>query len=72
MTLAILITLGVIVYFIVGRTIINLFEDNDHVDFDEWKGFAIFIFPLVLIWILIMESSDFLTDEIDKLKNNKK
>jgi len=74
MTLAILITIGLIVYFIMGRTVINLLEDNTHTDFEEWKGLAIFIFPLVLIWILIMEGSDYLTDAIaDFLKNlNKK
>ena len=67
-----IILLITVVYFIIGRTVINLLEDNDHVDFYEWKGFAVFIFPLVLIWVVIMEGSDHLTDAVSEFFENLK
>jgi hypothetical protein len=75
MTLAILITIGVIVYFIVGRTILIILDDKNYADTDEWRGFAIIIFPLICLWVLFMESSEYLAEEIKKLfkiknKNN--
>lgn len=72
MVIALLIALGVIVYLIIGRTILNIFEDRDWVDVDEWKAIAIIIFPLVLIWVLFYESSEYLTNEILKLMGGKK
>jgi len=70
MVTTLIILLITIIYFIIGRTVINLLEDNDHVDFYEWKGFAVFIFPLVLIWVLIMEGSDHLTDAVSEFFKN--
>jgi hypothetical protein len=70
MIIAFLILIGLMVYFIIGRTVINLLEDNDHVDFYAWKGFAVCIFPLVLIWVGIMTGSDYLTDAVDEFFRN--
>jgi amino acid transporter len=72
MTLAILIILGVIVYFIIGRTVIILFDDNDLTDTDEWRGVAIVIFPLVCLWVLFMTASEYLSDVITELMTGKK
>lgn len=38
MTLAILITIGLIVYLIVGRTILILLDDADLTNTEEWRG----------------------------------
>jgi len=67
--IVLMIFLAIIVYFIIGRTVINLLEDNEHVDFDDWKVIAILIFPLILIWLFIVVSADYITDEIDKMNN---
>jgi hypothetical protein len=72
MTTALLITLGVIVYFIIGRTVIILFDDNDLTDTEEWRAIAIIIFPLVCIWVLFMVSSEYLSNEITELMTGKK
>ena len=70
------ILIGLIVYFIIGRTVINLISEWTDADFDDWKGVAIFIFPLVFLWAIIMVCSDYLTDAIsefiEELKRNKK
>jgi hypothetical protein len=75
MTLAILITIGVIIYFIVGRTILIVLDDKGYADTEEWRGVAIVIFPLVCLWVLFMESSEYLADEFKEIfkiksKNN--
>jgi hypothetical protein len=70
MIIALLITLGLVIYFIVGRVTINLIGEWTDADFDEWKGFAIFIFPLVFLWAIIMLASDYLTDAIQEFVEN--
>ena len=72
MTLAILITIGVIVYFIIGRTVLIIFDDHGLTDTDEWRGFAIVIFPLVCLWVLFMSASEYLSDQITELLTGKK
>jgi len=72
MIIALFILIGLIVYLIIGRTLINIFEDNDWVDVEDWKGFAIFIFPLVGIWVLIRETSEYLTDVITEFFTGEK
>ncbi len=72
MTLAILITIGVIVYFIIGRTVINIFEGYDFVDAEEWKFIEVLIFPLVAIWVLVIQASEYLSDVFIELMTGKK
>jgi hypothetical protein len=72
MTLALLITIGVIVYFIIGRTVINIFEEYDFVDAEDWKFIAVLIFPLVAIWVLVMQASEYLSDVFTELMTGKK
>ena len=76
MIIALFILIGVVVYFTIGRTVINLIGEWTDTDFDDWKGVAVFIFPLVSLWAIIMVCSDYLTDAIsefvEELKSNKK
>ena len=71
MIIALLILIGLFFYFLIGRTVINLLQEHtDNVDFDDWKGLAIFIFPLVLIWGGIMIGSDYLTEAVTEFFEN--
>ena len=70
MIIALLILIGLMVYLIVGRTVINLLQDNTDVDYDDWKGFAVCIFPLVLIWAGIMVGSNYLTETVTEFFEN--
>jgi hypothetical protein len=70
MVIALFILIGLVIYFIVGRVVINLIGEWTDADFDEWKGFAIFIFPLVFLWAIIMLASDYLTDAIQEFFEN--
>jgi len=70
MMIALFILIGLMVYLIIGRTVINLLQENTDVDYDEWKGVAVFIFPLVLIWAGIMIGSDYLTEAVGEFFEN--
>ena len=72
MITALLITIGVIVYLIVGRTILIILDDHNYADTEEWRGVAIVIFPLICLWVLFMESSEYLADEFKELVKSKK
>jgi hypothetical protein len=72
MITTLIVLLITIIYFIIGRTVINLFDDNDLTDTEDWKFIAVLIFPLVAIWVLVMASSEYLTDEISELMTGKK
>ena len=70
MIIALFILIGLVIYFIIGRVVINLIGEWTDADFDEWKGVAIFIFPLVFLWAIIMLASDYLTDAIQEFVEN--
>jgi hypothetical protein len=70
MIIALFILIGLMVYLIIGRTVINLLQDNTDADYDEWKGVAVCIFPLVLIWAGVMIGSDYLTDTVQEFFEN--
>jgi len=70
MIIALLILIGLMVYLIIGRTAINLLQEHTDVDYDDWKGFAVCIFPLVVIWAGVMIGSDYLTEAIQEFFEN--
>jgi hypothetical protein len=70
MIIALFILIGLVIYFIIGRVVINLIGEWTDADFDDWKGFAIFIFPLVFLWAIIMLASDYLTEAIQEFVEN--
>jgi len=60
---ALLALLALLLYFIIGRTIINLM-DAERIEPDEWKFFKILAFPMVVVWELVVMMSNYLTDTI--------
>ena len=70
MIIALLILIGLFFYFLIGRTVINLLGEHTDTDYDDWKGLAIVIFPLVLIWGGIMIGSDYLTEAVTEFFEN--
>ena len=63
------IVLGIIIYLICGRIIINVLQEKEllycdyDLDFDEAiKFLSSLFFPILLIWIFIRESGDKISD----------
>ena len=60
-----LISLGIIVYLICGRIIVNVLEAGEWIDIDrpyEEGHLRMILFPLLLIWVLIREVADRISD----------
>jgi len=61
-----LIILGICVYLIIGRVIINTLQKKDVIDTDnEYDALtAIIIFPLLIAWIFLRYIGDLITNLI--------
>jgi hypothetical protein len=55
--------IGILLYLVIGRTVINLL-DGHRIEPDDWRFFKIFIFPLVIVWEVVVMMSNYLTDAI--------
>lgn len=69
-----LILFGIIIYLIIGRVIVNVLEDYELLEFDwseeTYKNVAMIFFPISVIWVIIRESSEYLSDKlIDFMRN---
>jgi hypothetical protein len=74
---ALLIILGIIVYLIVGRTVINIFNEYEltYTDVDNvglLTGISVLFFPIVIIWIIIGKTSTAISNAIINFVQNRK
>lgn len=62
--------IGALLYFVVGRTIINILDekrselDGWRVVEGQWRFFKILFFPLIIVWEVVVMMSDYLTDAV--------
>lgn len=61
---------AILLYFVVGRTIINILDekrselDGWRVVEGQWRFFKILFFPLIIVWEVVVMMSDYLTDAV--------
>jgi len=73
-----LIVLGIIVYLIVGKTVINIFNEYEltSTNWDEvgiLTGISVLFFPVIIIWIIIIKTSRAISNAIiDFVQDRKK
>lgn len=73
----ILTILGIIVYLIVGRTVINIFNEYEltYTDVDNvglLTGISVLFFPVIIIWIIIGKTSRAISNAIINFVQNRK
>jgi nitrogen fixation/metabolism regulation signal transduction histidine kinase len=62
--------IGALLYFVVGRAIINILEekrsevDGWRVVEGHWRFFKILFFPLIIVWEVVVMMSDYLTGAV--------
>ena len=73
----ILTILGIIVYLIVGRTVINIFDEYELTytnceDAGILTGISVLFFPIVIIWVIIGKTSTAISNAIINFVQNRK